>query len=430
MLTQMSQRIEGRSRRSEASAAAEGAPRPPRWSAARWRAALRRDARRDGTFVFAVRSTGIYCRPSCPARRPNRQQVTFFRTAEEAGRAGFRPCRRCAPERAREVPADSAPRAAGSGPMEAAASAGAAGAGAAAGAPGPAGWIADICRAIDSDPEYSARLADLAARAGLAPHRLLRAFRRATGVTPRQYADAVRMRRVRDGLQRGEDVTAALYDAGFGSASRLYERSAAHLGMTPARYRRGGSGERIDFTTLASPLGRLLVAATGRGVCAVRLGDSDAALAAGLRREYPRAEVRRSPALLRAWGRAVLEQVLGRPPLRELPLDVRATAFQRRVWEALRAIPPGQTRTYAQIARALGRPRAARAVGGACARNPVAILVPCHRAVRGDGGLGGYAWGLARKRELLRRESAGPQGTGAPLPTIDEAGIHPREEPS
>jgi AraC family transcriptional regulator of adaptative response/methylated-DNA-[protein]-cysteine methyltransferase len=362
-----------------ASGVREPNPTPRALEARRWRAVLARDAGADGGFVFGVRSTGIYCRPSCPARRPRRDHVSYFGGPAEAERAGYRACRRCHP---REESMHQQ----------------------------QATLVRQACEMIESAADSPPSLATLSRRIGYSPYHLHRMFRRVTGVTPRQYAEAVRTRRLRGGLRAGTPVTRALLDAGFGSASRLYERAPAELGMTPAAYRRGGRGMRIAYAVARSPLGMLLVATTPRGVCAVRLGDRVAALAAGLRRELPGATLVRDDARLRPVMERVLGQLDGRRPDARLPLDIRATAFQRRVWQALRAIPIGTTRSYAAIARAIGRPRAARAVGAACASNPVALVIPCHRAVRSDGGLGGYAWGIERKRRLLARERQAAKG--------------------
>ena len=359
-----------------------------------WRAVNARDRRADGGFVYAVRSTGIYCRPSCPARRPRREHVVFFQLPEAAEQQGFRPCRRCRPRTAHLRD----PR------IEV---------------------VARICREIDAriladpatdaDTETRLTLARLGASARLSPYQLGRAFRRAMGITPRQYADARRMHRLKSRLKKGDNVTTALYDAGYGSASRLYERAPAHLGMTPAAYRRGGEGMRIDYTLAGSPLGRLLVGATDRGVSAVYLGESDAALRSALRKEYPRADLapagrdrnsRRSGSLA-VWVEKIVAHLRGQEPHLDLPTDVQATAFQQCVWKELRRIPYGATRTYAQVARAIGCPKAIRAVARACATNPVSVVVPCHRVVREDGSLAGYRWGIDRKRALLAKEASG-----------------------
>jgi AraC family transcriptional regulator of adaptative response/methylated-DNA-[protein]-cysteine methyltransferase len=257
-------------------------------------------------------------------------------------------------------------------------------------------------------------LAALSATAGMSPHQLQRAFRSVMGITPRQYADAQRMRRLKSRLSKGDNVTTALYDAGYGSASRLYERAPAHLGMTPAAYGRGGDGMRIRYAIVDSPLGRVLVGATDRGISALYLGESDAVLRAALRQEYPRAELQRddrsrsagSGGGLAKWVARILAHLRGQEPHLDLPTDVQATAFQRRVWEELRRIPYGNTKTYSEVARAIGRPAAVRAVARACAMNPVSVVVPCHRVVREDGELAGYRWGIDRKRALLQREAA------------------------
>jgi AraC family transcriptional regulator of adaptative response/methylated-DNA-[protein]-cysteine methyltransferase len=341
--------------------------------AERWRAVLARDRGFDGAFVFAVRSTGVYCRPSCPARRPRRAQAVFFGGPAEAERAGFRACLRCRPRdgaRDRDVEV-----------------------------------VGRVCRRIEEGGPADER--DLAALAGLSPRQLRRVFRRVAGVTPREFRDACRIARWKEHARAGRGVSAALYEAGYGSPSRLYERAGAALGMTPATYRRRGRGARIAFAAGPCALGRVLVAATEAGVCAIRLGDDDAALEAGLRAEFAEAEIRRDARALRPTLRAIAREAGGAAPHLDLPLDIRATAFERRVWDALRAIPRGETRSYGAIAKALGAPGAARAVGRACAANPVALAIPCHRAVRADGGLGGFRWGVARKRALLAREQRG-----------------------
>jgi len=339
-----------------------------------WRAVLAHDPRWDGAFVYAVRSTGIYCRPSCPSRRPHRRLTVFFAGPDAAERAGFRACRRCHPRGHAGDPL--APR------------------------------IAQLCRFIEASLDEKITLPDLSALAGLSPFRLLRAFQRITGITPRQYAAACRLRAVKSGLKKESNVTFALYDAGYSSSSRLYEYAPALLGMTPATYQRGGAGVSIQYATIATPLGRLLVAATARGICMVSLGDSVPRLEAALKNEYPLAEIRRNSNGLQSWLRSVLSRVEGKAPSGHLPLDVQATAFQRRVWQELLSIPRGAMRSYSEVARAVGRPRAVRAVARACAANPVAVVIPCHRVVRADGGLGGYRWGLERKEALLCAEKA------------------------
>ena len=333
-----------------------------------WKAVLSRDAASDGVFVYAVRSTGVYCRPTCPSRRPRREQVVFFPAPDDAERAGFRPCRRCRPRR-------------------------------------PASALVErLCRYIEAHRDEPLTLGSLGVQASLSPHHLQRVFRRAVGVSPRQYADALRLASLKTSLREGHDVTTALYDAGYGSSSRLYERAPGRLGMTPATYRRGGQGMRIGYAIVPCPLGRLLVAATPRGISALSLGDADAALIAALKQEYPNAEIRPERNGLGRRIDAILKYLEGRRTDLSLPVDVQATAFQQRVWEELRRIPYGSTRTYSQVAQSLGRPAATRAVARACATNPVSLVIPCHRVVREDGGLGGYRWGLERKRALLDQE--------------------------
>jgi AraC family transcriptional regulator of adaptative response/methylated-DNA-[protein]-cysteine methyltransferase len=339
----------------------------------RWRAVQARDARFDGRFICAVRTTGIFCRPSCPSRRPVRRNVIFFLLPEAARREGFRPCLRCRPEQT--AAADPA--------IERV-------------------WA--VCRHIEDHFQEPPSLRALAGLAGLSPFHFQRTFKRIVGVTPRQYAEEIRLHRVRGHLKEARNVTDALYQAGYGSSSRLYEKAPSRLGMTPASYRRGGEGARIGYTIAASPLGRLMVAATSRGICRVTLGDANAGLEADLRREFPRAELYRDDARLARWLRAIQRDLEGRAPCPDLPLDIRATAFQRQVWEALLAIPRGETRSYSDVARAIGHPKAARAVGTACGANPVGLVIPCHRVVREDGSLGGFGFGLHRKVKLLAME--------------------------
>jgi AraC family transcriptional regulator, regulatory protein of adaptative response / methylated-DNA-[protein]-cysteine methyltransferase len=343
-----------------------------------WQAVLARDARFESAFVYAVRSTGVYCRPTCASRRPSRHQVAFYSSPQAAEQAGFRPCRRCRPR--------------GEGAESRSAE---------------AKLVESLCREIEASLEKgdgTITLATLSHRVGANPYQVQRGFKRVMGITPRQYADAKRLARLKSRLREGQDVTGALYDAGYGSSRALYEHAPSRMGMTPATYRKGGRGMRIDYTIAESPLGRLLVGATERGVCAVCLGDSDRALETTLSAEYPHAEICRDDARLAPWFTAFLSHLQGRLPHLDLPVDVRATAFQWRVWEELRAIPYGSTRSYSNVARAIGRPRAVRAVARACATNPVAVVIPCHRVVGKDGGLHGYRWGVQRKQELLALE--------------------------
>lgn len=337
-----------------------------------WQTILDRDPAWDGRVYFAVRTTGVYCRPSCPARRPRRANVLFVPSPDAAERLGFRPCRRCAP---REVDAQAA-------------------------------FVAAACAFIDAHLDEPLTLARIGEAVGVSPAHLQRTFTRLVGVSPRAYAAARRLDRVKSALAKGAPVTVAIYDAGFGSGSRLYERTGAELGMTPGAYRDGGAGASITYAIADSPFGRLLVATTARGICAVSLGDSDQQLEARLASEFASADRHRDDAAAQAWIQAVVDHLRGNPAHArlDLPLDIRATGFQRRVWAALRAIPPGETRTYGEIARQLGDPAAARAVAGACAANPVALVIPCHRVVRSDGAPGGYRWGAARKERLLERE--------------------------
>ncbi len=345
---------------------------PARAAARYWRATISRDARADGTFVLAVRSTHIYCRPSCPARRPLRRNVVFFRTGAEAEQQGFRPCRRCRPN---EVA-------------------------------GSVTLVENAARELAQSSEDSVRFSVLAAKLGTTPATLRRAFLQTTGLRPRDLAAALRLTRFKKMLREGRSIADALYETGYGSTSRVYERSDAQLGMTPATYRKGGKNMKIGYIIAKSSLGKILVAATERGVSAVYLGDADAKLVEELHSEYPRAEIKAaSDSFFERWVKEIVQRVEGNPPRLELPLDLQATAFQRRVWQELQRIPRGSTRTYSQVAKALGRPKAVRAVARACATNPVSIVVPCHRVIREDGSLAGYRWGLSRKQELLAQES-------------------------
>lgn len=343
----------------------------PAQAAARyWKATLARDSRADGAFFFAVRSTQIYCRPSCPARRPSRANTLFFRTPKDAEREGFRPCLRCKPN---EIP--EAVR-----------------------------IVKRAAQVLEGDADEPVNVNTLARTLGVRTDVLRRAFRQQTGLTPKELAAALRLKKFKTLLRNGQSITDALYATGYGSASRVYERSDAHLGMTPATYQKGGKGMKIKYTTAKSSLGEVLVAATERGVSAVYLGDSGQKLVKELREEYPRAEISAENGGFSQWVEEVVARLEGNAPRRELPLDLQATAFQRRVWQELQRIPRGSTRTYSEIARAVGMPRGAQAVARACATNPVSVVVPCHRVVRADGNLAGYRWGLSRKEKLLARE--------------------------
>jgi len=344
---------------------------PPGAAARYWRATVSRDARADGTFVLAVRSTHIYCRPSCPARRPLRRNVVFFRTREEAEKHGFRPCLRCKPN---EVA-------------------------------GPVALVERATRQLAKSSEDTVRFGALSTSLGTTPATLRRAFLQVTGLRPRELAEALRLARFKKMLRAGKSITDALYETGYGSSSRVYERSNAQLGMTPAIYRKGGMGMKIGYSIAKSTLGKVLVAATNRGVSAVYLGDAETKLVQELKDEYPRAELVPADDSFERWVKEIVQRVEGKPPRMELPLDLQATAFQRRVWQELQRIPAGTTRTYSQIAQAVGNAKAVRAVARACATNPVSIVVPCHRVIREDGNLAGYRWGLSRKEQLLARES-------------------------
>jgi AraC family transcriptional regulator, regulatory protein of adaptative response / methylated-DNA-[protein]-cysteine methyltransferase len=337
-----------------------------------WRATLARDSRADGSFVLAVRSTHIYCRPSCPARRPRRRNVTFFRTREEAEKQGYRPCLRCRPN---EI----------------------------------SGSVTLVQRAashLAESSEEGVRLGALAKQLGTTQATLRRAFLQVTGINPRELAEALRIKRFKAMLRTGRSITDALYETGYGSSSRVYERSNAQLGMTPGAYRKGGQGMKIGYSIAKSPLGKVLVAATDRGVSAVYLGDAEGTMIAELRKEYPRAEIAPATDSFQRWVGEIVQRIEGKQPRLELPLDLQATAFQRRVWQELQRIPRGRTRTYSQVAQSLGQPKAVRAVARACATNPVSIVVPCHRVIREDGALAGYRWGLSRKEQLLAQERA------------------------
>jgi AraC family transcriptional regulator of adaptative response/methylated-DNA-[protein]-cysteine methyltransferase len=340
---------------------------------ARWAAVVAKDRAADGDFLYSVRTTGVFCRPSCAARPARRENVAFHATAEAARAAGFRPCRRCRPEE----PSLHERQAAA---------------------------IALACRTIE-DAETPPPLEALAKSAGLSPHHFHRTFKAIVGVTPRGYADARRTERVREGLRKADSVTEAIYDAGFNSGGRFYETAGDVLGMTPGAYRAGGRDAVIRFAVGQCSLGAVLVAASARGVCAILLGDDPAALVRDLQDRFDRAELVGGDAEFEALVARVVGMVEAPRLGLDLPLDVRGTAFQHRVWRALREIPPGETASYADIARSIGAPQAVRAVAGACAANPLAVAIPCHRVVRQDGALSGYRWGVERKRALLARES-------------------------
>jgi len=345
------------------------------WQANFWEALQTRDHHMDGVFYYAVLSTGVYCRPSCPARHPKRENVIFFQARDGAERAGFRACRRCRPERTRARDPRSE-------------------------------LVENICRYLREHLDEAVTLEGLSRQLGLSPFHLQRTFKAATGITPRAYADFCRLESFKGGLREGRPVTTALYDAGYGSSSRLYERAASQLGMTPTVYRRGGAGLTIRYDVLETPVGMLLIAATPKGICAIRIAGSAKKLRESLAAEYPAAQLEHDPAFLSPWAARLREHLGGRSHKLDLPLDIQATAFQRRVWEYLQTIPYGTAQSYGAVAQAIHQPRAARAVARACAANPVAVAIPCHRVVRADGAPGGYRWGARRKRKLLELEQA------------------------
>lgn len=338
----------------------------------RWSIIINRDAGADGTFFYSVRTTGVYCRPSCPTRTAKPENIQFHTTCDAAERAGFRPCKRCRPNEL-ALSAQQAAR------------------------------IEDLCRYIET-AERAPSLAELAARAGLSAFHLHRLFKAATGLTPKAYAAAARARRVRSSLKRSAHVTDAIYDAGYNSSGRFYERSNEFLGMTPTAFRSGGSKVAISFAVGECSLGSILIALSARGICAILLGDDPQALVKELQDEFPRAEFHGGDANFERLVARVVGFVEEPRIGLDLPLDIRGAAFQQRVWEALRGVPVGETVSYAEIARLIGAPKAARAVGRACAANRIAVAIPCHRVVRLDGQLSGYRWGIDRKRALLKRE--------------------------
>ena len=338
-----------------------------------WQQVLARDSKADGQFVYAVKTTKIFCRPSCPSRRPERKNVSFYPTPEQAAAAGFRPCLRCEPQ-AVERKAD---------PQIAA--------------------IDAVSTYLTDHASERTRLKDVAKATGVAPLTILRGFKRVLGVSPREYAKAQRLATFKGKLKEPKlSVTDAIYEAGYGSSSRAYE--GAELGMTPSAMKAGGKGETIRYATADSPLGRMLVGATARGVCSIAFADDDLDLLRELQGRYPHAELKRMDAELSQEVAAVIGLIGESPSADKLSLDIRMTAFQQRVWQALRAIPRGTTRSYGEIAKELGLPKGAQAVGAAVGSNPLAVLIPCHRVVGAGGKMTGYRWGVERKRQLLERE--------------------------
>jgi AraC family transcriptional regulator of adaptative response/methylated-DNA-[protein]-cysteine methyltransferase len=340
-----------------------------------WQQVLARDAKADGQFVYAVKTTKIFCRPSCPSRRPERKNVSFFPTAAMAEAAGYRACLRCEPEKLARRP----------DPQVAA--------------------IDRVASFLTEHAGERTRLKDVAQATGVAPLTILRGFKRVLGVSPREFAKAQRVQQFKDRVREPKvRVTDAIYDAGFGSSSRLYEHAGETLGMTPSAMKAGGAGEVIRYAVAESPLGPMMVAATRRGVCSIGFGDGEEELLEDLRKRFNKAELKRMDAELSYVVTAVVGMLGETAKAAELDWDVRATAFQLKVWRALRGIPRGETRTYKEIAQAIGAPGSSRAVGGAIGRNPLAIAVPCHRVVGSDGSLTGWQWGLDRKRALLEQE--------------------------
>ncbi|MGH7998424.1 MAG: bifunctional DNA-binding transcriptional regulator/O6-methylguanine-DNA methyltransferase Ada [Brasilonema sp.] len=339
-----------------------------------WQAVLHRDSSFDGKLFYGVRSTSIYCRPTCPSRRPNKNQVCFFQSSQEAETAGFRACKRCQPQY------ETAPNL-------------------------TKAKILAVCRYIEEQVDRIPTLSELSSYFGISPSYLQRVFKQIMGVSPFEYADALRSDRLKQRLQQGEEIAHALYDTGYGSSSRLYEKASKQLGMTPKTYQCSGKGMYITYTVVPCSLGYLLVATTAKGICAVKLGDQADELERLLVSEFHQAQIVRDDDIHRDWVQTILDFAKGEATHLDLPLNVRGTAFQKQVWQSLQNIPYGETRTYTDIAHEIGKPQAVRAVGNACGANPTALIVPCHRVLRTDGNLGGYHWGLERKQKLLAQEA-------------------------
>jgi AraC family transcriptional regulator of adaptative response/methylated-DNA-[protein]-cysteine methyltransferase len=338
----------------------------------KWTMVMARDAKADGVFVYAVKSTGVFCRPSCPSRRPRREVVEFFDSPAQAQNAGYRACRRCQPGMR----------------------------------PAQLEKVESACRFIESHVDSALSLEAVARHVGSSPFHFQRMFKSVLGVSPRQYQQAKRAEKFKSALHETPRITDAIYEAGYGSSSRAYEGIRAQMGMTPSVFRRNGEGASILYTILTMELGKLLVATTPRGLCSVRFGESETALVRDLRREFQAAEIRRDDQALQALAAQIGELRRGALHSPQIPLDIRGTAFQQLVWNALRKIPSGQTRSYSDVAKSIGKPKAVRAVANACAANPVAVVIPCHRVVEQSGGLGGYRWGVKRKAALLDREKS------------------------
>lgn len=337
----------------------------------RWALVESRNQQADGEFVYAVKSTGIFCRPSCPSRRPRREMVEFYDSPALAQKAGYRACLRCAPaERSSQL-----------------------------------AKIEDACRFIEQNLESTISLDQIAAHVGLSPFHFQRLFKKRLGISPRQYQQAQRSSKFKQALHTEVRITDAIYEAGYGSSSRAYESGSDQLGMTPTAFRRNGQGMNISYTIISSPMGKLLIASTERGLCAVRFGDSDASLLRELQSDFHAANLQRRDSELKPAVASVKSLMAGMKINGDIPLDIQGTAFQQRVWNALRQIPVGQTRSYTEVAQSIGSPKAVRAVANACASNPVALVVPCHRVVQSNGKLAGYRWGVERKAALLRKES-------------------------
>ncbi|MEZ4522333.1 MAG: bifunctional DNA-binding transcriptional regulator/O6-methylguanine-DNA methyltransferase Ada [Thermomicrobiales bacterium] len=337
----------------------------------RWAAVLERDSRAEGAFYYGVTSTGIFCRPTCPSRRPTRDRVAFFPASEDALRAGYRPCKRCRPDaESRDVE-----------------------------------FVRQVVDAIDGWDDGQPTLANLSAIVGMSPAHLQRKFKQATGVSPAEYVRQRRIQRFRTGLKEGNDVTTSMYDAGFESSASLYESAEREMGMTPGEYRAGGKDASLRFVIGDTPLGRLLMAYSDRGIASIQIGNDDDELVQSLRDEFPSATIAEESGT-HPWFQVILNYLGGKIPHPDLPVDVQGTAFQRRVWQAIRVVPPGETRSYREIAVEIDSPNAVRAVANACANNRIALVIPCHRIVRSDGKSGGYRWGEERKTALLALENS------------------------
>jgi AraC family transcriptional regulator of adaptative response/methylated-DNA-[protein]-cysteine methyltransferase len=345
-----------------------------------WESVRTRDSGQDESFLYGVLTTGVYCRPACPSRKPLRKNVRFYESPADAERDGFRPCLRCRPL-AEAGPDPTAER------------------------------IRGVCRYIEAQSDESLKLEDLARQASMSPSHFQRTFKAVVGLSPKQYLDATRLRKLKKGLKESEDVTQAVYQAGYGSSSRVYERAGTSLGMTPNQYRQGGRSITVTYATIETQLGLIMIGATDRGLCFLQFGDRRRGLLAMLEKEYPLARLKAMSKPyhpdFQKWVKALRDYLAARQPHFDLPLDIRATAFQIRVWNYLQSIPYGELQSYAEVASGIGNPNATRAVARACAMNRVALVIPCHRVIRGTGELGGYRWGLARKRTLIDRERAG-----------------------